>query len=383
MVTHPTTTRRRYVIGGLAAASGASLAGCVSDAGDESEPADPEDEAATGSYAVTMAPVGEVRFERVPRRWTTYFPGYADMGVALGQSDGLLAVGNPERYYTTYYDELDGVDVAADDLVELVADSGIDKEIYYELDADVHLTDPEWLVHNSHFGLDRDDVDEIDEAVAPFLGNAIFRRTDEWHDHEYVSMYEAFETVGAVFGKEDQFAAFQAFHDDVIADVEDGLPAAEDRPDGLLCFAASPEPEEFSPYRIDGEGTNKKHFHDLGVGDALAGTGVTGLSESNRGKIDYETMLDVDPDALFVRGHETKTREEFESTVLAFMREHNVASDLTAVRNDAVYRGGPIYQGPIQNLFLTERFATLLYPGAFHGELFDRSELSAIVGGEF
>lgn len=51
--------------------------------------------------------------------------------------------------------------------------------------------------------------------------------------------------------------------------------------------------------------------------------------------------------------------------------------------NDAVYRGGPIYQGPIQNLFLTERFATLLFPEAYsEGELFDRQRVADIVDGE-
>ncbi len=47
-----------------------------------------------------------------------------------------------------------------------------------------------------------------------------------------------------------------------------------------------------------------------------------------------------------------------------------------------MYRGGPIYQGPIQNLFLTERFATLLYPDSYDGELFDRERVAEIIGGD-
>jgi iron complex transport system substrate-binding protein len=150
-----------------------------------------------------------------------------------------------------------------------------------------------------------------------------------------------------------------------------------------LCFAGSAEPEKFSPYRLTDRGTNKKQFHDLGITDALSGTGAAGLSTDDRGRIDYETMLDVDPETIFIRGHEDKSRAEFRDSVLAFMQDHGVASALTAVRNGHVYRGGPIYQGPIQNLFLTERFATLLFPDAFEDDrLFSREEVAAVVRGE-
>ncbi|WP_137286266.1 ABC transporter substrate-binding protein [Halorussus salinisoli] len=393
-------TRRRFIKSSLGVATGLAVAGCTggSSEGDaettteatSTEATTTEDDGTTteeanesGSYTVSMVPVGDVTFEQVPETWESYFPGYADMGVALGQADGLSAVGSKSRFYTSYYDELDGVSLDKENVVELVGDSGIDKEIYYELDNDVHLTDPEWLVSNSFFGLEREDVEQITQQVGPFVGNTIFRRTDDWHDYRYYTMYEAFEKVAEVFRKEDQYEAFKSFHDSYLDDVREKLPAEKDRPNGLLCFAASDEPEKFSPYRINGKGSNKKQFHDLGVSDALEGTDVKGLSESNRGKIDYETLLEVDPDALFVRGHETKTREEFRNTVVAFMEDHNVASQLTAVENDDVYRGGPIYQGPVQNLFLTERFATLLYPDTFSGKLFDRSEVSNIVAGEF
>lgn len=82
---------------------------------------------------------------------------------------------------------------------------------------------------------------------------------------------------------------------------------------------------------------------------------------------------------LFVRGHEGKSREQFENTVLSFIQDHATASRITAVENGDVYRGGPIFMGRIHHLFLTERFATELYPESFSGELFDRDELASIV----
>ncbi|QKG91953.1 ABC transporter substrate-binding protein [Halorubrum salinarum] len=390
------STRRDYVKFGGAVVGGGLLAGCTGGSDDDATPpanetggatnetadSDGTDETTdTTEYSVEMAPVGEVAFDGVPETWESYFPGYADMGVALGQADGLAAVGVKSRYHTSYYDELDGVSVDKGEVTQLY-DEGIDKELYYELDSDVHLTDPQWLLNNSFFGLDEGDVTELTENVAPFVGNANFRRTDPWHDYRYYTMYEAFEKVAEIFRQGDRFRAFASLHDDLLARVQADLPAANARPAGLLCFAGSDAPEKFSPYRLTDKGTNKKHFRDLGVSDALSGTGVEGLSTDDRGQIDYETMLEVDPDALFVRGHETKTRAEFEDTVLAFMKEHSVASELTAVESGAVYRGGPIYQGPIQNLFLTERFATLLYPDTYSGELFDRDAVSAIVTGD-
>jgi iron complex transport system substrate-binding protein len=401
-------TRREYVTyGGVVLGSGL-LAGCTGTGGSGSEPTETPTETATeteastetptqadtstpteestetaeGSYTVEMAPVGEVTFEAVPETWESYFPGYADMGVALGQADGLTAVGFKSRYHTEYYEELDGVSVDKGSITQIY-DEGIDKELYYELDNDVHITDPQWLLNNAFFGLEESDVEEITENVAPFIGNTIFRRTDAWHDYPYYDMYGAFEKVAGIFQREAQFAAFESLHDEYLSRVQSSLPPADQRPSGLLCFAASNEPEKFSPYRLSDQGTNKKHFHDLGISDALAGTGIEGLSTDDRGQIDYETLLEVDPETLFVRGHEGKSRAEFEDTVLAFMREHSVASELTAVENGAVYRGGPIYQGPIQNLFLTERFATLLYPDSYSGELFDRDEVASIIRGEF
>jgi iron complex transport system substrate-binding protein len=378
--------RRREFITGTAAGA-ALLAGCTGTSQTES----PTNGTSTGtsagatagdgSYTVEMAPAGRVEFESPPASVAHYFPGYADMAVALGHGDTINSMGVKSRYYTAYYDELDGVSVDKASMTELVGDNGIDTEVFYELDSDLHLVDPKWLTNNSFFGLEESDVEELSERVGPFLGNTIFRRTDQWHDYEYYTLYEAFEKVAQVHQETERYEAFKRLHDGLIEDVQSTLPAESERPNALLCFAASDEPEKFSPYRVTDQGTNKKQFHDLGIGDALEGTDVEGLSTNDRGQIDYETMLEVDPDSILLRGHETKSREEFEDTVLAFMRNHDTASQLTAVENGDVFRGGPIYAGPIHNLFLTERFATLYFPDQFSGELFDRDELAGIITG--
>lgn len=58
---------------------------------------------------------------------------------------------------------------------------------------------------------------------------------------------------------------------------------------------------------------------------------------------------------------------------------YEVASELTAVQNDRVFRGGPTYAGPLHNCFLTERCAKLCFTDTFSGELFDRQRVSEIV----
>jgi len=390
--------RRQLLTLGAGVLSG--LAGCNSASGDSDETTTTttttaaEDTTTTGdtttttesgSYSVSMEPVGEVTFESVPENWATYFPGYADMAVALGHGDGLNSVGAKSRYHTGYYEDLEGVSMDKSELTELY-DGGVGKEIFYALDSEFHLIDPNWLLNNFK-GWKRSDVEELVENLGPFLGNVIFRRTDPWHDYRYYTMYEAFEKVAAVFQATERYSQFKAFHDDYIGRITDRLPPESERPNAVLLWQAKDEPESFYPYRIsppsaDGYGTNKKQFHDLGVMDALAGTGQKGLSTDDRGQVDYEALLEVDPDSVLLRGHEGKTRAEFENTVLAYMREHSVASSLTAVQNGAVFRGGPIYEGPIQNLFLTERFAKLYYPDTFtESRLFDRASVASIVTG--
>jgi iron complex transport system substrate-binding protein len=367
-------TRRTVLATGIGGIS--LLAGCISGTEDEEGESENGSENSKDSYSVTMEPVGTVEFNEVPETWLAYESDYADMGVALGLGDELQAVGEPDRFHTNYYDELE-VDYPEEPTP--LWNDGVDKELFYELDVDVHLVDPNWLEHNEGFGLDEDDVTEIEENVGPFVGNTIFRRTDEWHDYEYYTLYEAFEKVAQVFQREDRYEAFADLHEEFLAEVESGLPAEDERPDALLVWEGADEPEDFTPYRISDEGAGNKQHHDLGIGDVLDGTGIDGLSTSDRGIIDYETVLDIDPDALFVRGHEDKSRDEFEDTVLAYMKDHSVASDLTAVENGQVFRGGPIYQGPIYNLFVTERTARELYPDNFDDELFDRDRVTEIV----
>ncbi|WP_367175127.1 ABC transporter substrate-binding protein [Haloarcula rubripromontorii] len=383
-------TRRDIVKSGGALALGGLFAGCLSDSGQESSAAEsndtPTDTGAGGTeaepstsneaYSVTMEPVGTVEFDSVPETIAPFTADYIDMLVALGHGDAVQSIWYRGRYKTLHYEELDGVSIDLDGLTQLWND-GVSKEPFYEMDADLHLIDPNALI--DWLGAwDQSDLTEIRENVAPFLGNLIFRQTDDWHDYRYYSLYEAFEKVAAMVQEQARFEAIRSIHDELVETVQARLPAPADRPNAALVFAGE-EPEEFTPYRISGNGANKEHFQTLGISDAFADTGVEGYSGSE--SLDYETLLEIDPDSLLLRYHrEGKTREEFENSVLAYMKDHEVGSQLRAVQNDRVFRGGPIYTGPLHNLFMIERYAKAYFPDEFtETHLFDRAHLAEII----
>jgi len=346
----------------------------TADAGTSTEP---ETTTTDASYSATMEPVGTVEFDEVPETWVPFTGDYADMGVALGRSDGLAAIGVRRRFGAHLYEDLPDVSVAKSELTELWQD-GTDKEVLYELDADVHVVDPNFVINRLQWG--REDVEEVGENVAPFFGNTTFTRAYDWHDYPYYSMYEAFERLAAVFRERARYQAFERYHDEVLADVEERLP--EGTLDVAVLVPADVPPEAFWPYRI-GAGTQSKHWRDLHAGDALARTDVTD-AQAGGGTIDYETLLEVDPEVIAVRLSGGITQEWVDENVTAHMREHPVASELTAVRNDRVVYGGMTYQGPIIHLFQLEEAARGLYPDEFGGErLFDRERVANIVNGAF
>ncbi|MFD1600605.1 ABC transporter substrate-binding protein [Halobellus rarus] len=391
-IRHEIPTRRDIVKSGGTIIGGGLLAGCLNGGNSESTPTDAatgtstqsdRDTTETGteadqSYSVTMEPVGTVEFDAEPETVAPFTADYIDMMVALGHGDAAQSIWYQGRYKTIHYEELDGVSMDPSSLTQLWND-GISKEPFYEIDADLHLIDP-YALTDWFQAWDQDDLEEIRGNVAPFIGNVIFRRTDSWHDYRYYSLYEAFEKVAEIFQEKARYEAIKSIHDDMVATVQSRLPAPDDRPNAALVFGGQ-EPEEFSPYRLSGNGANKEHFHTLGLSDAFAGTGVDGLSTSDRGTIDYETLLEIDPDSLLVRYHEEGlTRGDFEEAVVQHMEEHPVGSELTAVQNDRVFRGGPIYSGPLHNLFMIERYATGYFPERFsEDELFDRDELASII----
>lgn len=370
------STRRRF-LGGLAGATATGLAGCL---GSANEPAQTRTSTTTTtattttptSYSVSMEPVGEVTFESVPKRWVSYLSTYGDMAVALGQAEGLAGMYFTANYPTQFYDDL-GIDFPLDDVPQLNAD-GVNKEAFYEVDADVHLMDQNMLT--AWFKWQESDVAEVTKNVAPFVGNMIRRRGDDWHDYQYYTLYEAFGKVADVFQQQERYDQWVALHDDVMTRLADRLPAGRERPEvALISVNSDFQGGKFWGYTLD-DSAGKKQYRDVGVRDAFADLGQTGSFQ-----LDYEGLLNVDPDAiLFHFGVSHTTPDEFEAR-MDVLRDDPVGSQLSAVQSDRLFRGGTPYQGPIINLYQTELAARQLYPDAFEGELFDRDRVRTVVDG--
>ena len=392
-------TRRDYVKYGGAVLGGGLLAGCSGD-GSGTRPARTTDGAGTasasktetdtsdGSYAVTLWPAGEVEFDGVPERVFTDLTHHAGMALAVGRADAVNATWGGEeatQIWNSYLERLDGVSVEWGGLPNSFDP---DKELFYELDSDLHLADPAYMTWMD--SLDRADVTEIGENVAPWFGNT-FSNThgsppEGWSDvYEYYTLWEIFEQVAKTFQAEDRYRALADIHTSVIASIEQNRPPADDRPTAVTLKVVD---ESLWVYPLNAPGFTYAHTRPLGAKDVFSD-----LSSSRQ--IDYETLLEHDPDVFLVA--ETMGQSGIES-VRTMFEEDPVGRQLSAVRNDRVYAGGVRNQGPVINLFQLEMTAKQLYPERF-GEwptytggpypeipaderLFDRTKVANIVEGD-
>jgi len=394
-------TRRDYVKYGGAVIGGGLLAGCTGENGpggganDSNSTADSSSNTTTrsgNSYSVTMSPMGEVEFEGVPETATVYDATWADILVGLGHGDSVLSLGHPDDYFTGYYDQLPGVEFDTGGLAPLYND-GLDKEQFYELDADVHHLDPVNAGYSSWTNWSITDVEEIEANVAPFFANRNSRAhsdpPEEYSgDYHYYTLWELNETFGQVYREEKRASGLEAVRDDLVSRVTENLPPKSERPSvGLLIF--SPDEESFSPYEVNGPGYGKAQYRPLGIEDAFADSDRT-YAQNYEGSYDVEGLLEIDPDVIMHNWDVVPT--ERTRAMREFFADNPVAAELTAVRNERVYIGGTPLQGPIHNVFQIEMAAKQLFPEQFgewkgvgetpNGEqLFDRQRVADIVTG--
>ncbi|WP_254543076.1 ABC transporter substrate-binding protein [Halomarina pelagica] len=399
-------TRRDYVKYGGAVVTGGLLAGCTGGTDSGASPTDTATETKTpdGSYSVEMFPVGEVRFEAVPETVTTYNMGWADMVVSLGQAGTLRTNRLPAP--RLFYDRFD-IDYDAD-WPALWQDGGLPKEIFYELDPDAFLIDPNLLVAWDD-NWDEADVEEIEKNVAPFFGCYNRRIRSEWqrelgYPEKAPSMLEAFDKVGTVLDERKRTEAWLDLHTDLQAEVQSRLPSDGEPPSiGLINSGSDPAKGTFYVLYLEDDGYEMKPYRDLGLVEADA---FAGVETGQYGQTDYETMLEVDPDLILVHwgittgsvtfdGDGAFDTDRFREQFVAPMEEHEIGSRLTAVRNGRVLPGPTAEQGPLVNAFQTELTARLFYPEEFgeldlsapldvpeEEQLFDRHRVADIIDGD-
>jgi len=387
--TRETPTRRDYVKYGGALAAGGAIAGCSDLMGSTSQQGTTTKTG--GSYSVTMSPVGTVEFDAVPEEAVVYSNHDADILVSLGQSDAIMSLGFPENYSAVYYDELPGVSLDTSELTKLYND-GVDKEVFYELDSDVHHIDPVWLTSWSSF--DESDIEELTTDIAPFFANYHSRTNiapDSASDYQFYTIWELVDKYARAYQVPERGAKLKAIRDGMLDDVRAELPPERERPEvGVVWYDR--KKESFWVYHLNAPGFQNAHTRPLGANDALSAFDSgprSGWGDS--ALIDMEAMVDVDPDVLL---HFADWQNPDEATEAFFaLEDHPVGQELTAVRNDRLYAGGDAFQGPIVNIFQIELTAKQFYPGIFGeppepgntsglGELFDRQRVADIVTGD-
>jgi ABC-type Fe3+-hydroxamate transport system substrate-binding protein len=401
--TRRTATRRDAIrfcgvagVGALAGCAGSEPtadSGSTDGGGSEGGSATDGESGATAdeSYTASISPMGEVTFESPPETVFTRLTHHADMAFALGRGDDVTAMHAPDYYdglWNQFVERLPGVSL---DWSGLYSSWQPDKEKLYELDSDVHLADPAWITRQE--GWSREDVDEIAENISPWFGNSLSDRrqepADEWAEgYQYYGLWEQFEIVADAFRERERYEALAEVREGLLSTIEDGLPPEEERPTAIMIAAA--DIENIYAYTLSNPGFLTSHTRPLGPRDAFEGSVESGTV------VDFETMLEADPDViLYLGGMEPGT--DMAGRRAAF-EDDPVGSEITAIRNDRMHPQGARYQGPVLNLFQLEMTAKQLYPEEFgawpryeegpypeipEGErLFDRQRVADAINGD-
>ncbi|MFC4405354.1 ABC transporter substrate-binding protein [Haloarchaeobius iranensis] len=404
---HDGPTRRDCVKYGSAVLGGGLLAGCLED-GDAPASGTTGTALATttgttaedDSYTARMAPAGGVEFDAVPEDVFTILNHHTDMVLALGRGDAVNAMHAPgyiESLYSKFLARLDGVSI---DWTGLYSSWPPTKERLYELDSDVHLADPAKVATAE--GWDADDIAEVAENVGPWFGNTLSGSHQEppgdWADeYEYYDLWEIFARVAEVFQETERYEALAAVRQSMLATVESNRPPESERPSAAQVLFSTSDDGMWG-YKLNHPGYYAAHTRPLGAEDALADAVGEGYGDDGRNiTLDYELLLEADPDVLLVLGPMSAYHDIAE--IRSRLESHAVASQLTAVQEGRVYTQGARRQGPILNLFQTEMAAKQLYPEQFgewpgyvdgepypeipaEEQLFDRQRVADVIAGE-
>ncbi|WP_372480263.1 ABC transporter substrate-binding protein [Halomicrobium sp. HM KBTZ05] len=350
-------------------------------------------------YTVTMEPVGEVTFEKIPTSWLSTDSDLTDIAFCLGQIDGWIPT--PLRSFN-YFEHL-GIDLRSrypnsDPYTWKEEEADYDgKEYVYEVNPDLLMFFPERrLKYNKAWK--EGDLKEITENVAPIFGANIYRNS---MNYDQPSIYEAFEKFAQVFKEEARYEAFVEVHDQMVQMVKSKLPPEEKRPTiAYLSDASDLNRGKIYPVSFEGELGQSKHFQDLEAVNAF----------ENSEQTDYEGLLSVDPDVIIIQGaleytgnlvsdengESTFNHNQFLENYVQPMEDDPIGQKVTAIQEGQIGPGGVSRQGPLTNLYNTEILAQQVYPeqfGEFDPEnpfdsaeehrLFDRERVRDIITGDF
>ena len=354
-----------------------------------------------GPYSVTMSPVGTIQFQRPPERIVTQDANYNDMLVAVGCDHGLIATGYENNFFNGFYEQLSGVKIAINPeiLIYLSGQTGnmFDKELLYQLHADIHHIDPLQLMSSRSWS--RANVEEIARNVAPFFANRYSRENiyPGKEPYEFYTVWELADKVAQVYRRPNRIAKLKEVGDAMIRAIKAKLPPPEKRPKiGLIYYGHG----RITPYSLLHGGFGQAQYVAVGARDAFTEANISTYGEAGgRGAaMDLEGLLAINPDVLIMPlaiygapGSGRGARAAYEQ--LLKLQENPLGKRLKAFHNKQVYPGGTPLQGPVFYIFQIEMAAKQIYPDIFgpyrddqkyppEEQLFDRALITKILRGE-
>jgi len=360
-------------------------------AGDRAAIPGPLREPAPGARPVEIAPAGTWYVRQPPRRFVAYQSIEAEIALALGVGDGLVAMFDRPHLATLdrlFYSQLPGFGRPLDDVMDLPFGDRVDRELFLSLEAEAALIDPRLPI--AHWGWSPEELGRVAGHLGPFVGNFIrYPRDGSWGpSYQRYTIEQYAGRLAQLFRAEDRWRRLARFRDGTLAAVQDRLPPQDQRP-AICVLNINSDPETGRFYLVDiAGGARSRHYRDLGLQTAADET-TPGVGKW--GVCDYETLAAIDPPVLVVQWALSKTDgpEDFRQRFVEPMQAHPIGRRLRAVRENRIWPGGTGEQGPITHLFQVEMTAQQLFPDEFGawrwGEvpaepLFDREALVAIVG---
>lgn len=335
----------------------------------------------------TLEPCGTVILTKEPKKIVTLNHNHNDMLETFGYGDRVIGTGFDKSFYYSFYKQLPGFNW------EVRKEKGnlkyfkrgvvgvFDKELFYAMDPDIIHIDPYRLSRWGN-GWSMDDVKEIQENIAPFfdnnatmLGNdAVNRDWGKLSMQEHYSNYTFEEYTMAFYKLYNQEAKGQALLDfahDLENKLVEKIHTLHYRPRvAILRWKGN----EITRVGIN-TGIEHHQYRVLEAIDAFYGQESKVLPKVEdksvlMGHIDIEGLLSINPDVI-IMPYIIYTFENDNHIMskpwelLMTMKDDPVGQKLNAFKNDRVYPGGILMQGPIFYIFQLEMAAKQLYPELF------------------
>lgn len=367
----------------------------------------PDIEVIDGWSASTLEPCGKVVLKEEPKRIVTFNHNHNDMLETFGWGDRVIGTGYPKSFYYAFYKEIPNFnwEVRKENenlqFFQYQPAGTFDKELFYKMNPDIIHIDPNRLGRMK--GWTMEDVEEIKQNIAPFFDNnatmlgddAVNRNWGVFSGQTYYTFEEYTRAFYKLYNQVEKGEALLSFIHEIEKTVQEKI---KDVPKPRLAILRW-KGNEITRVGIN-TGIEHLQYRTLQVRDAFKGQEYKVLPKVEdktilMGRLDLEGLLSIDPDVIimpyiiYTFENDNHIMSKPWETLLS-MKDDPIGQKLSAFKNNRVYPGGILMQGPIFYCFQLEMAAKQIYPevfGEWHQdhkyskdeELFDREKLSMLL----